>query len=65
MVQPGMCVCVCVCEQPTWLLIDVGGKQPVSRLFGIWSGEVELAKVGHVKGGHAVAAREALAFNLH
>lgn len=62
-----MCVCVCVCPSatPTWFLVDVGGEQPISSLLSVWTGEVELPKVGHVKDGHAMSAREALALNLN
>lgn len=60
-----MCVCVCPTAAPTWFLVDVGGEQPISSLLSIWTGEVELPKVGHVKDGHAVSAREALALNLN
>lgn len=60
-----MCVCSFNSRTPTWLLVDVGGEQPISRLLGVWSGEVELPKVGHVKHGHTMSTREALALNLN
>lgn len=67
-----LCVCVCVCKctlasvavRLTWLLVDISSKQPISCLLGIWSSEIELSKVGHVKHGHIVSTWKALALNL-
>lgn len=61
-----VCVCVCLCAFPlTRLLVDISGEQPISRLLGIRSGEIELPKVGHVKDGDIVSTRETLALYLH
>lgn len=66
---PSVCVCfrafARAAVQLTWLLVDISCEQPISCLLGIWSGEIELPKVGHVKDSHAVSAREALALDLH
>lgn len=56
---------MCVCVFPlTRLLVDISGEQPIGRLLGIRSGEIELPKVGHVEDGDAVSTRETLALYL-
>lgn len=45
-------------------LVGDSGEQPISRLLGLTTGQVQFRKIAHVKDDRICAARECLLSNL-